>query len=237
MRQVEYTFARYPILLLQVVGRQDAPFIYDVDWDGRITPSQLARQAGTLIFRAGAGDELVRLTPLLRPLIELHWTRMVASINRLDLEQSRYHDHLFGAERTPIPRWLRHALADLQERRCFYCRELLTGPQEVDHFIPWAASPNDAVENLVLADRRCNTSKRHHLGAAPHLRRWLDRQHAHQATLANAAHHAGWESAPERTTAITRSCYAHVPMHTPLWLNIDTFVPTDATLVSLLGTR
>ena len=29
----------------------------------------------------GAADELLRLGPLIRPLIEVHWTRMVAEIN------------------------------------------------------------------------------------------------------------------------------------------------------------
>lgn len=109
-------------------------------------------------MRPGAGDHLVRLAPWLRPRIEMHWTRMVARLNRLDLEDERHRQHLFGAARPTFPTMLRDGLAHLQDGRCFYCDAPLAGRPEVDHVVPRTRWPNDAVANLVLADR-CNGYK------------------------------------------------------------------------------
>jgi 5-methylcytosine-specific restriction endonuclease McrA len=46
---------------------------------------------------------------------------------------------------------------------------------EVDHFIPWARYPDDAVENLVAADGRCNSAKRDFLASGGHLGWWMER--------------------------------------------------------------
>ena len=56
IQSVELTFARYPIPLLQVVGRSPDPFIYDAEWDETITRRQLRAGAGVLTLRSGAGD-------------------------------------------------------------------------------------------------------------------------------------------------------------------------------------
>lgn len=151
--EVERTFARYPILRLQVVGTEHRPFLYDVDWGESITLAALHRPgAGLIRFRRGAGDHLLRLTPLLRPLVEFHWTRMVARLNRIDTQGDRLHAHLFGVARAVFPNALRSGLAGFQKGACFYCGDRLPARSQVDHFIPWARWPNDAVENLVLAD-------------------------------------------------------------------------------------
>lgn len=224
---VEHTFARYPILLLQVVGGGDAPFIYDVDWDASITKRQLNACSGNLQLWPGAGDQLVRMAPLIRPLVELHWLRMVAALNRLDLEEERLRTHLFGSERTRFPQGLRAALLALQGDRCFYCQQSLGRERHVDHFLPWARWPNDAIENLVVADARCNLNKRHFLAGPRHLRRWAERSIRYGVALTDAAVGAGGLSARDRTVAIVRSTYAHLPDSAPLWDRIDTFVPSD----------
>jgi hypothetical protein len=103
--QVERTFARYPIRLLQVVNGVNLPFLYDIDWDERVSLSKLHDEGGGEVrFREGAGEALLRLGPLIRPLIETRWTRMVASINRIDLEEERLRAHLFGSVRRSFPR-------------------------------------------------------------------------------------------------------------------------------------
>jgi hypothetical protein len=138
---VERTFARYPIRLLQVVGTEHRAFLYDVDWGASVSLAALHRPGGGVVrFRPEAGDELLRLAPLVRPLIELHWVRMVAAINHLDLEgdrlrshlfgaersrfPARLRSHLFGAERSRFPARLRSGLRELQDDRCFYCAAL-----------------------------------------------------------------------------------------------------------------
>ncbi|HMR94952.1 MAG TPA: hypothetical protein PKE05_05400 [Microthrixaceae bacterium] len=89
-------------------------------------------------FRPGAGDRPLRLAPLLRPAIELNWVRMVAAINRLDLESDRLHAHMFGATRSTFPDRLQSELRELQDDCCGHCGDRLRSRVEADHFVPWA---------------------------------------------------------------------------------------------------
>jgi len=215
-------FARYPIRLLQVVGKQALPFLYDVDWNQSVSLRTLHAPGGGMVrFRPSAADELLRLAPLIRPLVELHWTREVAKWNGLDLEGEQLRTHLFGSERAPFPKNLRSALVELQSHECFYCRDRLGRAVEVDHFLPWSRWPNDAVENLVAADRSCNNNKRDHLTGTSLVDRWATRFVSIKDDLATVADGAGWLSAPHRTLNLLRAGYAHVPDGTPLWLGVD----------------
>jgi hypothetical protein len=230
--EVERTFARYPLRLLQVVGTESRPFLYDIDWGESVALGALHADGGGMVrFRPGAGDELIRLGPLLRPLIELHWVRMVASLNGLDLEGERLRTHLFGAARTRFPLALRTGLRELQDDRCFYCDERLTDRSEVDHFIPWSRWPNDAIENLVLADT-CNNHKRDHLAAAGHARRWSERLARSSADLGAIAESASWETSAQRSMSIGRASYFHLPAGTPLWRLGSTFTDDDPQLIA-----
>ena len=230
--EVERTFARYPLRLLQVVGHEDRPFLYDLDWGESVSLSALHADNGGLVrLRFGAGDHLLRLSPLVRPLIELHWTRMVAKINRIDTEGERLHDHLFGAERSAFPSALRSGLADLQDGFCFYCRDRLTSRTQIDHFIPWSRSPNNAIENLVLADA-CNTDKSDYFPSLSHVDRWAQRLVICRDEMAGIAVNTRWESDPARSLAIARSCFAHLPAGTPLWQLGDVFTEIDPVAVS-----
>jgi len=120
----------------------------------------------------GAGDELLRLGPLIRPLIEVHWTRMVAEINGVASAELDLHRHLFGSDPILPPRPLRDGIAALQDGRCFYCHGPLGSTPEADHFIARVRCGIDAVENLVLADRRCNNDKRDLLPGPAHVTTW-----------------------------------------------------------------
>jgi len=214
---VESTFVRYPIPLLQVVGAVVVPFLYQVDWPEGTTIRRLrAEGRDQLRLLPGVADQLVVLGPLLRPLIELHWSRDVARWSGVALEDSALLAHLFGIDRTAFPTTLVTGLADLQRGRCFYCDEPVTGRGHVDHFLAWSRWPNNAIENLVLADH-CNLAKSDHLVAATHLDRWLTRLETHAATLADVAVRARWSSDHRRSTALVRSTYAHVAAGTPLW--------------------
>ena len=225
--EVERTFARYPLRLLQVVGRDERPFLYDVDWGESVSLRALhAVGGGAIRFWDGAADQLLRLAPLLRPLIELHWTRMVARINRINTEDDRLHAHLFGSERVTFPRSLRIGLGELQEERCFYCNQRLTSRTQVDHFIPWTRWPNNAVENLVLADT-CNSYKSDYLAAMVHTDRWATRLDLQRGELADLARSARWETDATRSLALARTSYAHLPAGTPLWLGPDSFTEDD----------
>ncbi len=217
--EVERTFARYPIRLLQVVNGVNLPFLYDIDWDERVSLSKLHREGGGEVrFRPGAGDALLRLGPLVRPLIETQWARMVASINQIDLEEERLRAHLFGSIRSSFPLKMRQGLTDLYDGRCFYCDQRLGKRFDLDHFIPWSRYPNDAIENLVPADPRCNGDKRNTLPALSHLSRWSKQIEAANPHLVEMAQRNKWLSDQPRTLAIARSAYRHLPSGTPLWL-------------------
>jgi hypothetical protein len=192
--QVEVTVAEQPLPRLQAVGSSDIvfPFLYELSWGPResFSPARLRRhgpRGPAIRLLPGAGDELLRLAPLIRPLVELHWTRMVAEINQVATAERGLHRHLFGSDRVIPPRALRDGIAALQDGLCFYCGGTLGATPEADHFIPRIRCGIDAIENLVLADWRCNNDKRDLLPGPPYVTAWGPPQPAPQ----HGAHQAG----------------------------------------------
>ena len=243
--QVEITVAAQPLPRLQAVGSTEAvfAFLYELDWGTResFTVARLCRQGprGPAIrLLPGAGDELVRLGPLIRPLVELHWTRMVAEINHVARDELDLHCHLFGRDRLIPPKPLRDGIAALHEDRCFYCRGDLGAQPEADHFIPRVRCGIDAVENLVLADRRCNNDKRDLLPAPQHVTAWTGRDKQHASRLTGLAAASRWDTDPEATAAVARSIYSHLPADgNPLWIGVRDVarVDRDTVLAALTG--
>jgi hypothetical protein len=208
--------------------------LYQLSWGPRESFS-LARlrrngpRGPAIELLPGAGDELLRLGPLIRPLVELHWTRMVAEINGVATDELNLHRHLFGSDRVLPPRALRDGIAALQDGRCFYCRRPLGSAPEADHFIPRTRCGIDAVENLVLADRRCNNDKRELLPGPAYVTVWADRNQHHGTALAGLATAARWDTDPAATVAVARSIYSHLPPGgTPLWLGFKDVGTADA---------
>ncbi|MTA11300.1 MAG: hypothetical protein F2534_01735 [Actinobacteria bacterium] len=215
---VEDTFVRYPIPLLQTIGTTPIPFLYAVDWSEGTTVASLRRSNGDRIrLLDGVADRLVVLGPMLRPLIEHHWTQDVARWTRITTEDEQLRSHLFGPERAAFPKVLAGGLLELQAGSCFYCEARLDKRVEVDHFLPWSRWPNDAIENLVLADQ-CNSAKSDHLAATAHLQRWRQRLELHQLDLAEIAGEARWTSSLDRSRALVQTTYQHLASGTPLWL-------------------
>ncbi len=216
---VEDTFVRYPIPLLQVVGTRLLPFLYEADWPEGMSVASLRRRGRDRVrFLPGVVDRLVVLGPMLRPLVELHWTNDVARWTGVDLEDATLRSHLFGSERASFPARLVGALREVQKGSCFYCGDALQGRGQVDHFLAWSRWPNDAVENLVLADG-CNGAKSDHLVARQHLDHWSAHVKARRADLADIASLAVWRTDPLRTRALVASTYAHLAAGTPLWVH------------------
>jgi hypothetical protein len=145
--QIEVTVAGQPLPRLQAAGSAQVmfPFLYELSWGPQesFSPARLRRhgpRGPAIDLLPGAGDELLRLGPLIRPLIEMHWTRMVAEINGVASAELDLHRHLFGSERILPPRPLRDGIAALQDGRCFYCRGPLGSTPEADHFIARSAA-------------------------------------------------------------------------------------------------
>lgn len=235
--RIERTLAEQPLPRLQTVGTSETvfPFIYDLgpEWGANQHFSvERLRSHGprgpVIPLLPGAGDELVRLSPLIRPLVGLHWTRMVAQLNGVATVEEDLRHHLFGSPRIPPPKMLRDGLRDLQANRCFYCDGRLVGPTDVDHFIPRARSANDAVENLVLTDRSCNGDKSDLLAAPSFVADWADRNRDQARALTIIAEMAAVESDSRGTMAVARSIYAHLPPDgTPMWQGRKQVVSAD----------
>jgi 5-methylcytosine-specific restriction endonuclease McrA len=143
---------------------------------------------------------------------------MVAEINKVATVELDLHRHLFGSDRVIPPKALRNGIAALQNGQCFYCGRTLGATPEADHFIPRVRCGIDAIENLVLADRRCNNDKRDLLPAPPHVTTWARRNQRHSTALTSLATASRWDTDPSATVAVARSIYSHLPPGgTPLW--------------------
>ena len=219
-----------PLPRLQIVGRQHDPILYQIGRDLGIERRRRAviqYQQGKggdfdnlIRLQSGVGEWLVRLNGLLRPLIHRGWASVVAQMNGLRV--ARLETFLFGAERVPLDS-VRPGLIEMQQGRCFYCGAKLVSRAEVDHFIPWSRYPDNGIENLLVADARCNGSKRDFLAASRHLSGWSARNRDRGPELAEIAARVGGDSHAERTLGVARGVYLRLAEGTPLWLRGQEF--------------
>lgn len=232
--EIEWIAATQPIPRLQLIGKRYEPFLYHLGWTVeqnsglRIQPelppltrrSQLRPDGldNRLRFLPGVPDQLVSLAAVLRPLIQRQWSDMVARLN--GLPERHLEEFLFGQERidlTPV----REPLLDLQAGRCFYCLDRVQpGEAHVDHFLPWSRVPLDDLGNLVVADQRCNLSKRDFLVGGELLTRWIERAPAPLKAIADAT---AWDHQPDRPLAAASVIYRHLSPGVPLWRGREEF--------------
>ncbi len=124
---------------------------------------------------------------------------------------------LFGVNRQSLET-LQRPLLQLQQHRCFYCSSRLDHAAHVDHFIPWARHPSDAIDNLVVAHSACNLAKSDHLAATAHLRRWRAHRDAGLEVLERMARDLAWQAPGGRTLGIVRGLYLRLPEGAKLWV-------------------
>ncbi|HEX6921762.1 MAG TPA: HNH endonuclease signature motif containing protein [Actinomycetes bacterium] len=219
---VELNLVRMPLGKLQrpqgfsESGASDYPrFLYDdTPFHEGVRMRDLKASRLHVELQPGVADWLVSLSGLVRPLVELHWTRAVARLNHRELHEDGLREFLFGSSRTALAR-LVPGLQDMQQGCCFYCNgRLRPGEIEVDHFVPWSRVPNDALTNLVLADRRCNNSKRNHLADLTLLERWWSRS---AGPLHEISSRTDWPVQTLESIQMARAVYVHAPDGTHLW--------------------
>jgi len=82
--RVEWKLVEMPLPKLQRVGTTLDPFLYRIDWTDDVRrAAYLGGDVDRRIrFVGDAADHLLRLAPLLRPIIQSEWTRLVAQLNR-----------------------------------------------------------------------------------------------------------------------------------------------------------
>jgi 5-methylcytosine-specific restriction endonuclease McrA len=241
VREVEWKLIEMPLPRLQVIGGVHVPVLYEISWDSTIRRRDVAdyqRGAASVFSNAvtllpGVGEHLLQLNMLLRPLVQRLWSDLVARVNRL--EESQLDIHLFGCSRVPTAP-VRRGLWEWQERRCFYCAGRIGDPAmaHVDHFVPWARYPDDSLDNLVVADARCNSQKNAALAASEHLARWarrLDVRSADHDAVAELALALRWEHQPQKSLGVARAIYFRLPADARLWVRGQQFTMPDEALI------
>jgi len=239
LRSVEWKLIEMPLPRVQVIGNTDSPFLYRIGWDTSVKRGDIDTPGfdRRIHLQPGAGAHLTQLSGLLRPLVQRGWAAMVAGMNPAATDEARLQNFLFGAPRISLDP-IRKDLRELQDNRCFYCDDRITGQADIDHFIPWARYPDNGIENLVVAHQPCNGNKRDFLAAGEHVRRWRERfsdsDGSVSSQLAEVASRASWDRHPARTTNVARAIYLALPGDVKLWVRKREFVPVDVERVALV---
>lgn len=234
--KMEAQVIRQPLARLQRFGSSrnsnERRFIYDFSWDDQVSDGAVAGAAfdDSLRLCDGVGEWLVRFGPLVRPLVKSRFVARVAERNQDDLGRSDLEEFLFGAARISLER-VRVPLAEAQRGHCFYCEHELDGDQvEVDHFLPWSRRPDNHLDNLVAAHRRCNGAKSASFAATHHLRRWLRRFRPAGEAFAElevVKEEANWPRNPQWTLAKARASYLWLPPESRLWIDGSAYEEAD----------
>ena len=228
--EIEKALVEQPIPRFQIVGKDEIPFLYEWDWSPKQTLGPI-KKAGKdhLALLPGVRDRLVTLGPLLRPIIEQFWVWDVAKWTKIETEESRLREHLFGTKRVAFPQSIVDGLKTIQGGKCFYCAGSVLSGAQVDHFVPWSVFPNDAIDNLVLSCKQCNGKKSDHLAALKYLSSWLERS---PIELEKVAQSGDWEVNPKRAQAIATNIYETLSVGSVVWAGGDGFVRLDTSDLS-----
>jgi hypothetical protein len=116
-----------------------------------------------------------------------------------------------------FPAAARKAMSGLQDGVCFYCKTRLTAKSHIDHFIPWSKYPNDAIENLVLACERCNSSKTDYLATPDLVGQWLLHIRTHATKMSTIAYETNLDSDAESTIRLAQGNYNELADGALLW--------------------
>lgn len=227
VREVEWVLIEYPLPRLQRVGGGEECFLYDIDWDEKVSRADVSRYqrgepsdfSNAIRLQPGAAESMVALAAVVRPLVQQQWLAKVRAMNAL--EESELERFMFGVERVRLAA-LHRPLRLLQAGRCFYCLQALAGEKgEVDHFLPWSRYAEDGLDNLVLAHGACNRKKLHFLADLDYGHRWCERSVEQADRLGDIADDLHWPKDVARTFGVVASVYRGVPDGVRLWAGGD----------------
>ncbi|HSK90637.1 MAG TPA: HNH endonuclease domain-containing protein, partial [Euzebyales bacterium] len=196
-------------------------FIYTYTWDEGVAAGRVHDPTfdDAMHLVDGAGEHLIALAGLLRPVVQREWLAFVAKRNHADVDELRLQEFLFGGDRIGL-RELVDPLRELQRGTCFYCRES-GGSWDVDHFLPWSRWPDNTLDNLVLAHRRCNNDKRAALPGLGHLDGWWQRFRDVSEVaelMRQVADATGWPRRARATRSAAGALYLRQPARAALWV-------------------
>jgi hypothetical protein len=100
--------------------------------------------------------------------------------------------------------------------------------------VPWSRYPNDGLDNLVVADKVCNSFKSNSLPAGEHLTRWAGRVmegSSEYTQLAALAQHVAWDRHAAESLSAARAIYLRLPDDAMLWLRRRNFIAPDPLVI------
>lgn len=226
VKHVTSTIEKMPLWKLQTIGPHAHCFLY---------PHQLDN--GHITLLSGVAFCFRRFHSMTVSMLQGAWIREIRKIkqNQVLLGQTKdLQSFLFGSERDSLSSY-RPILMEQQEGRCFYCDHHIRLTGDVDHFIPWSRYPVDLGHNFVLAHSVCNRHKKDHLAAAPHLRRWINRNNNAGGWLASEFDNVGLVHDQVASLQITQWAYTQLKLvHGRVWLNHEHFVMLEDNWGSIL---
>lgn len=219
---VEAALWANPIARLQTLPGDPPPFLY-----------RRHSRPHRIEFLPGVTAALARHAAVLRPLLEFRFARFVAHANKTLLGPSveqQLHEHLFGQQRHMPPPPVREQLIEIQNGRCIYTHQPLTGTRlPVDHVIPWSRQRLSMIENFIITTTPTNSTKTNLLLGPEMIERWWNHLHNNGPDLESIAVDYGWPTDPERIITVTRAIYNALPEGTGLWEGPAGVVPLTGT--------
>ena len=216
---VAWALAQWPLPRLQHIssGILEVLWVQQRSWE-----TQLKKDRNSRIPRAlfatddsglpivplidGALESLLRLSPLVKPLVEIRWRNDVRTWNRpaegAD-ENWSIDQYLFpDSTRLTIPKNVHRSLGEIQQGCCFWCEKPLKGKaRHADHVVPWSRSLNNNIENLVISDGYCNSIKSDRLISPTLARRWASHVDRNRDTFKGLARSNNLHFAPNESLA------------------------------------
>lgn len=225
VRSAAALLKKMPLWKLQTLSGQTEEFLY-----------ANRPVADGILLKPGVAHCLRMFYPLVLQLVRGQWVSHIRSIPANSLLVGPHGDleeFLFGSHRRSLEP-AQPALMEIQQGRCLYCGRDVHGDWHVDHFIPWSRYPRDLAHNLVIAHDRCNLAKRDTLAAREHVERWLARNEAQGALIADALGDA-FVCDSDTSRRVARWSYElEAQADARLWLRARQYVPFDAAILTLL---
>ncbi|MCY3644423.1 MAG: hypothetical protein F4Z00_03575 [Acidimicrobiaceae bacterium] len=194
-----------PVPRLQELDRHHVEFLY-------------SKHGSSIELFPDAAEQLTRFSGVLRSLIELKFSELVARINSLSAIEFDIHSHLFGRERSMPSIKMRRGLIELQGGKCVLSDEPISvSSGSLDHVIPWSRTRLSHIENFVVTTRRVNSSKSDSLLGPELVDKWLNHVRENSQDIQALANEHHWLSGFEHVRHVALNIYRVLDASVGVW--------------------
>lgn len=186
--------------------------------DGRHVEFLYSRKGSEIELLPDAAEQLTKFSGVLRPLIELKFSELVARINSLSAIEFDIHSHLFGRERSMPSIEIRRGLLELQEGKCVFTNDPISVRSgSLDHVIPWSRTRLSHIENFVITTGRVNSSKADSLLGPELVDKWLGHVRRNSQAIRALAHEHHWLSGFTHVRHVALNIYRVLDPNVGVW--------------------